>query len=257
MIGDKADDPFPAAASPERTPFGTPHPALGQTGALTTGDAVRRCRWIAIDSQADDFGLFFVGTSIERSRLVGCFDSEHPRQSLATKYLTGAGGEDLANQIRISSEPCWWSADPRSPATRALRALTWARQRPAPVPMSTGIAFPVYADRDCSGVVVFLGPRLALDEHSLPAIHARCFDLFAAVTHMRTGEFGEKLPSVSKRELQCLRLTANGHTSNETAKLLKLSVHTANDYLTNLQNKLFAVNRAHTVAKALRLGIID
>jgi DNA-binding CsgD family transcriptional regulator len=64
-------------------------------------------------------------------------------------------------------------------------------------------------------------------------------------------------PLISKRELECLKLTANGYTSDEIARLLKLSVHTANQYLSNTTQKLDAVNRMHAVAKALRMGLID
>ena len=39
--------------------------------------------------------------------------------------------------------------------------------------------------------------------------------------------------------------------------MLKLSVHTANQYLTNTTQKLDAVNRMHAVAKALRMGLIE
>ena len=87
-------------------------------------------------------------------------------------------------------------------------------------------------------------------------IHARCFSLFDAVARMRPGE-SAKFPSISKRELECLKLTANGYTSDEIARLLKLSVHTANQYLTNTTQKLNAVNRMHAVAKALRMGLIE
>jgi DNA-binding CsgD family transcriptional regulator len=62
---------------------------------------------------------------------------------------------------------------------------------------------------------------------------------------------------MSKREIECLRLTANGLTSEEIAAELGLSVHTANQYLTSSAQKLNAVNRIHAVAKALRAGLID
>ena len=62
---------------------------------------------------------------------------------------------------------------------------------------------------------------------------------------------------MSAREIQCLRLTAEGKTSEEIARRLGLSVHTANQYLSATSQKLNAVNRMHAVAKALRLGLID
>jgi len=62
---------------------------------------------------------------------------------------------------------------------------------------------------------------------------------------------------MSRREIECLKLTSRGYTSEEIAKELKLSVHTANQYLTQTTQKLNAVNRMHAVAKALRLGLID
>ena len=107
-----------------------------------------------------------------------------------------------------------------------------------------------------AGWSVFFGPDIALEPHDLFEIHARCFSLFEAVTRIRRRD-GVTIPSISKRELECLKLTANGYTSEEIARLLKLSVHTANQYLSNTTQKLDAVNRMHAVAKALRLGLID
>jgi len=97
---------------------------------------------------------------------------------------------------------------------------------------------------------------MALPEDALYEIHARCFSLFAAVARIRPSDAG-RMRSISKRELECLKLTANGNTSEEIARLLKLSVHTANQYLTQSTQKLNAVNRNQAVAKALRLGLIE
>ena len=86
-------------------------------------------------------------------------------------------------------------------------------------------------------------------------VHARCFWLFHAVA-----EFGvtpERQTSVTPREIECLKLTAEGYTSDQIAVALKLSPHTANQYLTNCTQKLNAVNRAHAVAKAIKAGLID
>ena len=95
-----------------------------------------------------------------------------------------------------------------------------------------------------------------MPEETLYEIHARCFSLFSAVARIRPNDTG-RMRAISKRELECLKLTANGNTSEEIARLLKLSVHTANQYLTQSTQKLNAVNRNQAVAKALRLGLIE
>src|SRR5690606_39081139 len=107
-----------------------------------------------------------------------------------------------------------------------------------------------------SGAVAFFGPDMLLGEDALCETHARCYALFAEVARQRPLD-GGRLPAMSKREIECLRLTANGFTSDEIAGALGLSVHTANPYLTSSAHKLNAVNRIHAVAKALRAGLID
>jgi DNA-binding CsgD family transcriptional regulator len=239
-----------------RNPFGANVPGSETHPAVTIPDAVRRCRWIAVDINATGFGLFLVSPSMERARLVPCFDSDYPRVSLHTKFVSGSNGEDLVQHTRVSSLPCWWSSDARSTSARTLESLDWAGKISPLVPDSSGIAFPVYAERGQCGLVIFYGADISLPPEQLHEIHARCFALFSAVAVMRPGDSG-KVPSISKRELECLKLTANGFTSEDIAKLLKLSVHTANQYLTNTTQKLNAVNRMHAVAKALRMGLIE
>lgn len=63
-------------------------------------------------------------------------------------------------------------------------------------------------------------------------------------------------PNLSDREIECLYWTASGKTSSEVAGILDLSENTVNHYLSSAAHKLDTVNKAHTVAKALRLGIL-
>ena len=88
-------------------------------------------------------------------------------------------------------------------------------------------------------------------------IHARAHALFDALPEAQPARTAPDLPAVSPRELQCLRLTADGLTSDDIARRLGLSVHTANQYLANVAEKLNAANRVHAVAKALREGLIE
>ncbi|KRB32924.1 LuxR family transcriptional regulator [Mesorhizobium sp. Root695] len=240
----------------QRNPFGAFSLGSETHHAVTIPDAVRRCRWIAVDMNASAFGLFFVSPSAERARLVPCFDSDYPGIAVATKFISGANGEEIVRHTRISTEPRWWTDDGVAVMAEMFGNLAWTEQMAALAPGTSGIALPVHADRGQCGLVVFLGSEIALPQETLYEIHARCFSLFAAVARIRPGDAG-RMRAISKRELECLKLTANGNTSEEIARLLKLSVHTANQYLTQSTQKLNAVNRNQAVAKALRLGLIE
>jgi DNA-binding CsgD family transcriptional regulator len=223
---------------------------------VTIPDAVRRCRWIAVDLNAAGFGLFFAGPSAERPFLAPCFDSQYPGVAAETKLIAGEDSSGIVRHARTSTVPCWWSDGPASPSSSAFESLEWCLKTEPLAAGTSGIAFPVQADHGQCGLVIFLGSEIALEPEGLFEIHARCFSLFEAVARMRPGE-SAKFPSISKRELECLKLTANGYTSEDIARLLKLSVHTANQYLANTAQKLNAVNRIHAVAKALRMGLIE
>jgi DNA-binding CsgD family transcriptional regulator len=221
---------------------------------VTIPDAVRRCRWIAVDLNASGFALFFAGPSAER--LAPCFDSSYPGVAEITRRIAGGDRAGLIRHTRASSVPCWWNDVAGSSSSVSFETLGWAMRIEPPVAGTAGLALPVHADRGQCGLIVFLGADIALTSDGMFDIHARCFSLFDAVVRIRPGE-SAKFPSISKRELECLKLTANGYTSDEIARLLKLSVHTANQYLTNTAQKLDAVNRMHAVAKALRMGLIE
>jgi DNA-binding CsgD family transcriptional regulator len=239
-----------------RTPFGAFSLGSETHHAVTIPDAVRRCRWIAVDLNASGFGLFFVSPSLERARMVPCFDSDYPGVAAASKFMSGANGEDMVRHARVSTAPRWWADDGVTGSDAVFRSLEWTERIAPLAPGANGIAFPVHAERGQCGLVVFLGGEMTLPQETLYEIHARCFSLFSAVARIRPGEAG-RVRTISKRELECLKLTANGHTSEEIARLLKLSVHTANQYLTQTTQKLNAVNRTQAVAKALRLGLIE
>lgn len=248
-----AQDRLPPDQPPggHRNPFGAFSPGSDAAQPVTMPDAVRRCRWIAVDLNAAAFGVFAVGPN--RHFLAPCFDSAYPELSDQTRQLSGADSSEILEHARKSTLPCWWSQPVCEPVVQGPSG--WCRRIEPLVAGTSGLAFPVQADRGC-GIVVFLGPDIALETPALFDIHARCFALFEAVTRIRRSE-AAGLPLISKRELECLKLTANGYTSDEIARLLKLSVHTANQYLANTTQKLDAVNRMHAVAKALRMGLIE
>jgi DNA-binding CsgD family transcriptional regulator len=62
--------------------------------------------------------------------------------------------------------------------------------------------------------------------------------------------------SLSNREIECLRWSADGKTSWEIAKILALSERTIVFHLGNAAEKLGAVNRRQAVVRAIALGLI-
>ncbi|RFU61689.1 response regulator transcription factor [Bacillus sp. V59.32b] len=65
-----------------------------------------------------------------------------------------------------------------------------------------------------------------------------------------------KKTSLKDREIEILRLLADGKTIDEAADLLFLSKYTVRDYISETMKKLDAQNRAHAIAMAIRQGLI-
>lgn len=223
--------------------------------ATTTSEAVRRCRRLAAALNATEFSLLFCTPQTEANRLVPVIDSSFPGISTLSKTLSARAADNFARQAVNESQPLWWGCE-GAPAFLTQNARCWAIEIESPLPRSQGLALPVAIEHSRWGVLVFSGELVSLDEDGLCDLHARCYSLFSDVSIQRT-ELGSKGPTASKRELECLRLTADGLTSEDIAAALGLSVHTANQYLSNSTQKLNAVNRTHAVAKALRSGLID
>jgi ATP/maltotriose-dependent transcriptional regulator MalT len=61
---------------------------------------------------------------------------------------------------------------------------------------------------------------------------------------------------LTKRELEILRLVAAGHTNQQIAAKLVVSINTVKRHLTNLYGKLNVANRSQAVAQARKLDLI-
>ncbi|MFC5585307.1 LuxR C-terminal-related transcriptional regulator [Nitratireductor kimnyeongensis] len=127
----------------------------------------------------------------------------------------------------------------------------------SPLDEGSCLILPLATDQRNHGAIFILGQNISVDRDILFDLHSQCHVLFAQLVERDPHPAENASPTISTRELQCLKLTANGLTSEEIAKRLGLSVHTANQYLANTTQKLNAVNRVHAVAKALRRGLID
>ena len=76
-----------------------------------------------------------------------------------------------------------------------------------------------------------------------------------AVTKEQSTGYALEL-TLTKRELEVLRLVAEGHTDREVAEMLVISPRTANRHLSNIFVKLDVPGRAAAVAYAIRQGLV-
>lgn len=222
---------------------------------LAVPDSVRHCRRVAERIGAAGFSIFFTQSAQEGGRLIPVVDSDFPGVSLLSKQVSSRLSDRFCHAAAAAVAPVWWPAE-KAACSADLARLCWADPVTRPAIEMAGLAFPVFARNDRRGLVVFAGNSIGIDDAGLCEAHQDCIGIFEDV--VRRKQFADdKAPNMSKRELECLRLTANGLTSDDIATALGLSVHTANQYLTNTAHKLDAVNRVHAVAKALRTGVID
>jgi DNA-binding CsgD family transcriptional regulator len=215
----------------------------------SAGRQAKRMQAISVLLEATEFSLMNVLAGAGSLRLVPVVDSAAPQMSPLTQMCLGGHAQAFAKAAMASAVPAIWHEGDAGPET------CWARRIAPPAPRSSGIVFPLPTGHGGGSIAIFSAPR-NLDDETLCQAHLECFGLLKPAGNAKPAGSGS-LPALSKRELECLKLTADGLTSEEIATRLGLSVHTANQYLANTTQKLNAVNRMHAVAKALRAGLFD
>ncbi|MBX3620988.1 MAG: autoinducer binding domain-containing protein [Rhizobacter sp.] len=116
-----------------------------------------------------------------------------------------------------------------------------------------GLHVMVGVDRDQSlpGCPAMLGRTLS-DLHLLAAYAQE-----VAVRLLLPVRAADGRPSLTKRELECLKWTMEGKTAWEIGRILGLSENTVVRHAHNAARKLGCSSKHHAVVKALRMGLID
>ncbi|MCO5059792.1 MAG: helix-turn-helix transcriptional regulator [Rhizobiaceae bacterium] len=220
----------------------------------TLPDIVRKCRRIAEEIGASDFAFVLIPASGAPEPIV---DGDYPGVSGLASRLAAGMDDRLVRLPSMSPIPCWWSRrDLTSHAVLMMERLRWAKRIDPVADLPLAIAYPLMSEGHADGLAVFAGEDLILSDRVACEVHQRCLALFAVLSRLHPSSATGTV-RLSRREIECLRLTAGGLTSQEIADQLGLSANTANQYLTSSGHKLNATNRTHAVAKALRAGLID
>lgn len=121
--------------------------------------------------------------------------------------------------------------------------------------MTMGTVIPGHSLSGQKGAVMFSGSREQPKGGELAALHLLSHFLFAHIATLSTSK-RKKAGRLSKRELECVELVAQGKTTDEIAIILGLSASTVAGYLTAAATKLEATNRSHLVALAIKQGLL-
>ncbi len=122
-----------------------------------------------------------------------------------------------------------------------------------------GISFPVHGhggDRALFSITADLSER---EWRWARRTALRHFPIIATHLHdavLRTEGVLRAQPHLSRRELECLRWTAEGKTVWECGVILGLSPHTVRCYLESARHKLGASSNTHAVSTALKSGLL-
>jgi LuxR family quorum-sensing system transcriptional regulator CciR len=97
---------------------------------------------------------------------------------------------------------------------------------------------------------------------ALPERRLQCAELigvhaFRTARRLHGLAAGSRVPRLSRRERQCLRLVAAGKTDWEIAAILGISVETARQYVKSARAAYDVVSRAQLVACGLRDALLS
>ncbi len=127
--------------------------------------------------------------------------------------------------------------------------------------LEDGYIFPIYGRNGILGSlsiggkpIELLPAEIALFEAIARKAFWRLLDMQGEAAALETVPFSDT--QLTRREMEILHYLAEGMTSMEISKHLKISNHTVDWYMNGLQDKLKAKNRQQAVALAFRYGLI-
>jgi LuxR family quorum-sensing system transcriptional regulator SolR len=153
--------------------------------------------------------------------------------------------------------PLTWSSDlfdtePLSELSKEVKAVGFNHGWTQPLRDSRG-RFGVLTLARSQGVITAdeLKDKLPMMQWLAHVAHSMLFRVLLA---KHQNEFVVQL---TEREIEFMRLAAEGKTAGDMSALMGVTERTANFHIGNAMVKLSATNKTHAVALAMRLGLLD
>lgn len=182
--------------------------------------------------------------------------------------IIGASGDGVhALELILRERPDVAVLDLRLPGMDGLAVLSQLRDRECPTRV---LILTAYVDSSTVFRAFSLGARgfmekvASFDEIADAIITIASGRIVMAsvaqdiiADELREREVRESRPSLTSREIEILRLAAEGNSSQQIAVALHISIATVKTHLQHIYEKLGVQDRAAAVAQALRGGILS
>jgi LuxR family quorum-sensing transcriptional regulator LasR len=131
--------------------------------------------------------------------------------------------------------------------------------------LRSGLTLPIHGPNGEVGILCFVSDNKADKEfkrhafEKLPEVTLLRDFIFESSTQFRRQSVIPQIerPELTRCELECLKWSAVGKTSWETAKILTCTEATVNFHFSNIRRKMNVTSRRQAVVKAIRLGLIS
>ena len=133
------------------------------------------------------------------------------------------------------------------PCADALRAAS---------DVQDGFVVPVCVAGVIAGAVVFAGTKPEMDGVARATLHVIAQCAIENIIRLESLPKTASLP-LSPREIECLRLAADGKPGREIGRLLEIGPRTARFHLENAKRKLGVATRAQAIGEAMRRSLIS
>jgi DNA-binding NarL/FixJ family response regulator len=190
----------------------------------------------AVADVLTEHGLSVVGRARDGEEAIAKIETRKPDVAIVDVRMPRVGGIEVARRVTVSS------------------------------PGTAVILYTAYGDRGLLTDALDAGARgFVLKEAPLVDL-ARAVSLVAAggayvdpvlAGFLATSRMTEKLPALTQRERDVLRLLADGHSNEEIGKRLFISPETVRTHVRKAMQKLDADTRTQAVATALRQSLIS
>jgi LuxR family quorum-sensing transcriptional regulator LasR len=128
--------------------------------------------------------------------------------------------------------------------------------------LRSGISFPIHGAGSEVGMLCYVNDRSSSRPRSMELAELselslmRDFVFESSLRYVNPGLHAEPVPSVTPREMECLKWCAEGKSSWDIAHILHCSEAVVNFHFSNLRRKFNTTSRRQAVVKAIRYGLI-